>query len=384
MKYMGSKRAMLLNGLGTLIDSSLAGRARFVDLFSGSSAVARFVATRHPISVVAADLQQYAVTLGGAVLHRTAAVESTAEWTAWSQSAQNYLARDKELVELAAVLNVSFDENSDQALFSSIVEATRHACSLLAEGSFPLTRAYGGHYYSLLQGLWLDALRATAPEGDAREPAIAALIEAASECSASPGHTAQPFAPTESGLPHLFGAWSRDVLLRVKARFSDLCSLHAKAAGSAVLADAVEHTHHLHEQDLVFIDPPYSEVQYSRFYHVLEGVAVGHVAEVSGVGRYPAIEWRPQSNFSRKAPAREAFDRLMLGVAAAGAEAIVTFPEGSASNGLSGDLVEAISAQYFRVARRAVKSTFSTLGGNGATRGARQGTIELILHLQPK
>lgn len=383
MKYMGSKRAMLTNGLGSLLSEAVEGRSRFVDLFCGSGAVAKFVASRFDIPVEATDLQQYAVTLGAAVLHRTEAVETAAIWLAWRERATAFLAPHADIVELGHILAVPYSEEEDQAAYVRVVHGVRHACSLLPS-AFPLSRAYGGFYFGLSQAIWLDALRQTAPRGGRRDLATAALIEAASECSASPGHTAQPFAPSATGLKHLFGAWSRDIVDRARLRFSELGKQYARQEGRAVVADAVERTAHLRDRDLVFIDPPYSEVQYSRFYHVLEGVATGSVGEVSGVGRYPSINRRPQSNFSRKSPALGEFDRLMLGVAASGANAMVTFPEGTASNGLSGEMVEEISAQYFHVARRAVKSTFSTLGGTGATRTARQGTTELILYLKPR
>lgn len=383
MKYMGSKRAMLTNGLGELIDDVAAGRGRFVDMFTGSAAVAKFVAARHAVPVVALDLQRYAATLAGAVLHRVAAVNTGDAWQGWLVRASTYLAEHQDLLGYAEALDVCYQRGISSHLYARNVRATRAAAGV-APAQLTLTRAYGGHYFGLRQALWLDALRITVPEGGLQELAIAALVEAASECSASPGHTAQPFAPTKAGIPHLFGAWSRDIVDRTAQRFAAMGLLHARVQGHACVGDAVHETQNLTEIDLVFIDPPYSEVQYSRFYHVLEGVAVGWVDDVEGVGRYPPIRLRPQSNFSRKAPAVEEFELLMKGVAQAGAHALVTFPEHEASNGLSGKLVEEISAQYFDVVRRAVKSTFSTLGGTGTTRDARQGTTELILHLVPR
>jgi adenine-specific DNA-methyltransferase len=383
MKYMGSKRAMLTNGLGALISAVVAERSRFVDLFSGSGAVAKFVASRHNVPVFASDLQRYAVALAGAVIHRTEPINPDATWSLWLEEANAYLAREPDLLEFAAALAARYTGKADYDACALMVETVRDACLLLPE-EFTLTRAYGGHYFGILQTLWLDALRATVPSGELEELSVAALIEAASECSASPGHTAQPFAPTKTGLPHLMGAWERDLKERARQSLGAIASQYAMVKGSACVAEAVQQTYRLEENDLVFIDPPYSEVQYSRFYHVLESVAVGHVGQVAGVGRYSSIETRPQSNFSRTAPALEEFDRLMIGVAAAGAHALVTFPEANASNGLSGQLVEEISGQYFSIVRRVVKSTFSTLGGTGVNRSARQGTTELILHLVPR
>jgi adenine-specific DNA-methyltransferase len=383
MKYMGSKRAMLTNGLGVLISEVVAGRGRFVDLFSGSGAVVKFVANRHNIPVLASDLQNYAAVLAGAVIHRTAPVFAEPVWDAWCERANVFLMNEPDLAEFAASVATEYADEAKFDTYVSMVDTVRDACRFLPE-QFPLARAYGGYYFGLLQALWIDALRATVPDGALAEMAIASLVEAASECSASPGHTAQPFAATQSGLPHLMGSWARDLPARTRRSFNAISQQHAVVKGIACVSDAVQQTIKLDSEDLVFIDPPYSEVQYSRFYHVLEGVAVGRVGSVSGVGRYPDIKERPQSNFSRTAPALEEFDRLMIGVAASGAHALVTFPEANASNGLSGQIVEEISGQYFCVARRAVKSTFSTLGGTGFNRSARLGTTELILHLIPK
>jgi integrase len=52
MKYMGSKRAMLQNGLGTLLEQEIVGAKRFVDLFTGSSAVALHVAQKFGLTLI--------------------------------------------------------------------------------------------------------------------------------------------------------------------------------------------------------------------------------------------------------------------------------------------------------------------------------------------
>lgn len=56
MKYMGSKRAMLENGLGELLGQEIQTANRFVDLFTGSAAVAAHVGCRFHLPVLAFDL----------------------------------------------------------------------------------------------------------------------------------------------------------------------------------------------------------------------------------------------------------------------------------------------------------------------------------------
>ena len=261
------------------------------------------------------------------------------------------------------------------------IARTRALCNSL-DTRYPLTIAYGGYYYSATQAIAIDALRATANAQDGSS--LAALIAAASCCAAAPGHTAQPFSTKKGGLPHLLNAWHKDIFTEARQALGRLLQRKSLIRGSAVVRDAFRMTSKLKLGDLVFVDPPYSEVQYSRFYHVLEAVAKGHVSAVSGVGRYPQISERPQSKYCRTQTVVGEIDRLMMGIAISGAQAIVTFPAGNSSNGLSGELVEAMSDQYFHVRTRKVTSVFSTLGGGRSNRGARQDTTELILHLVPK
>lgn len=379
MKYMGSKRAMLKNGLGHLLDETLVGRQRFVDLFCGSGAVSSFVAQRAAIPVLASDLQQYAVTLTNAVIERTVPFSTDTHWNAWIKRATQWLQKNAVACELTADPCMVTNARSEQLTW---VMKTRTDCALLDDHS-PISKAYGGYYYSARQALAIDALRKTLPTQHA-VPALAALVAAASRCAAAPGHTAQPFSTTESSLPHLIHAWKKDIFKETKAAFDLFANCKSQVIGNATVQDAFNVTEELVEGDLVFVDPPYSEVQYSRFYHVLEAVAQGEVSDVSGTGRYPPLSDRPQSNYCLKTSVIDEFDRLMLGVALSGAEAIVTFPAGESSNGLSGSIVEELSNQYFSVKTKKVASVFSTLGGNRTSRAARQNTTELILHLIPK
>ncbi len=83
MKYMGSKRAMLENGLGHLIVEETQRCERVVDLFCGAGSVSWFAAqsTRRP--VLAIDLQHYAVVLARAIVGREGPINSTELAAGW-------------------------------------------------------------------------------------------------------------------------------------------------------------------------------------------------------------------------------------------------------------------------------------------------------------
>ena len=63
---------------------------------------------------------------------------------------------------------------------------------------------------------------------------------------------------------------------------------------------------------------------------------------------------------------------------------LITFPAGTASNGLSGAEVVDIARHWFKVDSLTIKSRFSTLGGNRRNRSARMKSAELLLSLTPK
>ena len=368
---------MLLNGLGELLAEEVPKAKRFVDLFTGSGSVASHVAQSNDLPVLAFDLQRYGMVLAAAVLRRKHRLVWAHTWAAWYK-------RAKQLAHQS-------DFRLRTHLTQDEVKRARLWCQNLADA--PMTKAYGGHYFSPRQTVWLDAFLKTLPARDpARIVARAALVNAASTCAAAPGHTAQPFQPTRTAKKFLEEAWRRDIVRNTKKAFRTIAELKSKTRGKARVLDANIAAASLKAGDLVFVDPPYSGVHYSRFYHVLESIARGYCGEVTGVGRYPAGAERPRSRFSVGSEAQTAMNELLRLIANRRARAIVTFPDHKCSNGLSGKIVGELAEKHFTINHSRVKSRFSTMGGTGdasrdqtqASRTARQEAKELILVLTPK
>lgn len=364
---------MLQNGLGELLSASAQDAKRFVDLFAGSGAVAVHVARNFSLPVLAIDLQRYSAVLTGAIIQRDATLNYQEVWTNWYARAIGVFHRYKP------------PQNSK--LTRGIVLEFRDWCE--RRTTLPITRGYGGHYFSPSQAVWFDALRSCIPPIEPeRTVALATLLHVASRCAASPGHTAQPLQPTRTAKPFILDAWNKNVVELTKFFFADLSQLFALTKGSVQTLDANDAANEVREGDLVFIDPPYSGVHYSRFYHVFESIVIGGPSRVSGIGRYPDLTLRPRSRYSLKTESRSALSELFEKIAVKKAKAIVTFPEGQCSNGLSGGIVRTVAREYFRIREKAVESKFSTLGGtadsSGKGRAARQQTRELIFLLTPK
>jgi hypothetical protein len=249
-----------------------------------------------------------------------------------------------------------------------------------------ITSAYGGHYFSPKQAVVFDALLKSLPrEAGQRAPCLAALLWAMTRCVASPGHTAQPFQPTETALPFIRAAWSKDAWHATSDALPAIARRAAKRLGAAVVDEATRVAEHdVNERDLVFLDPPYSAAQYSRFYHVLETAARESCGEIAGEGRYPPASERPRSDFSLVSKARAALERLMSVLGSAGCEVVMTFPQDRCSNGLIGEEIVELSRRWFLVDVRSVVARHSTLGGNNSYRASRRSSLELILVMKQR
>ncbi len=375
LKFMGSKRAMLKNGLGEALANTVSDYERFVDLFSGSTAVACHVAENFHVPVIASDLQSFSTALSDAILSRTKPLEEN--WIPkWLKATQDKINTHPIFIESAQIQNSLGD--------TSICKLAKKGRHLFANIPLSFSKSYGGYYFSPLQAIQLETLRKNLPE-DAYQSkvALAALIQTASMCSASPGHTAQPFNPTTNAGKYVTEAWSKDIMKLVAIRCKILSSRHALVKGIALNCDANTITNKIGQSDLVFLDPPYSGVHYSRFYHVLESLCRNAEVDVFGSGRYPCQSERPRSDYSMRSTSEAALEDLLSRLSKVGCGAIVTFPVGNASNGLSGNVVQKMAERYFTVEEAVVKGRFSTLGGNLKNRSARVVSRELLLTLTP-
>lgn len=373
---MGSKRLMLQNGLGELLRAEAKRKNRIVDLFSGSGSVSWFAAQAFAKPVVSVDMQEFAAVLARSVIERTSALDPAQLESCWLDALNGHLIESRPW-QTAQALDLRKPNAGTWA------KEARALCSQ-TRGTGSIWRAYGGYYFSPSQAAVLDTLRRILPpRGPDRWVCSAALVMAASQCVAAPGHTAQPFASTRSAGPFLREAWLRNPVEYARRALTELAKKHARVKGKAKVADAVRIAAHLNESDLVFVDPPYSGVHYSRFYHVLETLARGGCGRVEGSGRYPPSRERPISLFSQKSQSAIAMGKLLSALSEVGCNVIVTFPCNQCSNGLSGAIVVQAAEKYFGIERKLVKTRFSTLGGNGQNRTARKDAKEMILVLRP-
>lgn len=367
---------MLGGKLGDLLLAEVEKVDSFVDLFAGSGAVAHFVAERAAVPVISYDLQEYARVFTAAITERRRPLRAASLMGSWFAKARVH----------ASMQDSNAGWGSSEPLTAAAIASERKRSAKVTSGF--IAKHYGGHYFSHEQAVGLDALYASLPARGTRTRslALAALVAAASSAAASPGHTAQPFQPTESLLPHIETAWKRSVFDEAGSQLLAWGPRHALVTGKAKVGDALASARRVPRGALVFCDPPYSAAQYSRFYHVLEGVARGGWPAVTGAGRAPELAARARSDFSMKSTAGKAMGALLADLRTRDATVIITFPDAAASNGLSGKAIASMAADDWDVSIQTVAASHSTLGGTSkeSTRGGRREVNEAVITLRPR
>ena len=219
--------------------------------------------------------------------------------------------------------------------------------------SFLVTAFYANVYFGLRQSLQIDSLRAAieALDGEQlfadkkRVHYLSALLHAASVSTSGTSHFAQP--------RHL----RKDSELRAVARrrLADVFQVFEEYSGE--IRGTVERTSHRRgnhafqsnytdligeegrfelpgEVDLVYLDPPYTADNYSRFYHVLEVIGRYDYPELQRNrageilrGRYPVIDRRFRSGFCRSGRVEDEFRRVIRASAASGAKLVMSYAD---------------------------------------------------------
>lgn len=389
MKYMGHKGKML-PVLGEILLEFSSNSQKVADPFCGSAAISWFLAENTDKTIISGDIQSFAIARASSVIERTSTFDPDLMLSKWFKRAME---------TVSAVASHfpnhlrSIEPNlTDPSKIKEVVNQSRNFCHDVLpvvffnfEGKWPISKAYGGHYYSPVQALIFDALRQTLPQKPhEKKVALAALVEAISRAAAAPGHTAQPFQPTESSAKYIIEAWLRDPWELTRSSALEIAARAARMRGKGIVGNYRKTISHLQDGDLVFADPPYSGVHYSRFYHALETITRGVEFSPEGRGRYPSIADRPSSAFSKKSEAKTAAKDLLQACSEKKATLVLTFPTLGASNGLTAkDFIDAGRSLFSKVHWEEVRSDFSTLGGNKKHRQARQICNESILCFTP-
>jgi adenine-specific DNA methylase len=240
----------------------------------------------------------------------------------------------------------------------SIAEPFRSAEPLLraraGAGDSPAclaTTYYSNVYFGLRQSLQIDSLRAAIEALDERDPwreskrthYLSALLHAASVSTSGTSHFAQPrHLAKDTELQAMAGRRLtdiRDSLVEYSAAIAQTVRETVFAEGNQVFNSDYRE---LLDEDgvfelpegpgLVYLDPPYTADNYSRFYHVLEVLTRYDYPELkrgrSGEllrGRYPVLAHRFRSDFCSPTKVEDEFRMVLGAVSGSGAKLVISY-----------------------------------------------------------
>jgi hypothetical protein len=338
--YIGNK-SRYLDAIEQVVEGVAEPGSAACDLFAGTSVVTRRLAQRRP--VVSADIQAYSQVLARALTQPAsfscvevdALLDAAREWLrtvrsqtaellSFESSAQAHAADDP--APLAALVeHGSFATHDDGP--PEFVVAKQRARHGLKPDTATLTWYYGGVYFSYAQALELDALRHAIRDVAGRsDTLVAAVMGAASDTVSTVGnHFAQPVQPR-----HRDGSLKRSWVVSVARRrrypvlegFARWLARYGEMRPTMHCCTAIQSDFQQTlsglgpEVGVIYADPPYTRDHYSRFYHVLEtialdddpGVSPGQDSMSPSRGLYRVD--RHQSPFSIRSQVRPAFQEL--------------------------------------------------------------------------
>ena len=326
LNYQGSKKS-LLEFIHENTFEMVKGGSTILDIFSGTCSVGYSYKTTNRI--FANDSEYYSYIISNALLSSNYVgffdVINKIEFyysKNLSQQKDIYIELKKNEEDLISSQNVqgliSLYQNLPTIWNGKIDCSDVHRCYEL------FITYYSGTYFGISQSLDIDSLRYAIEQykGDSVFFALlTSLFFAMKECVFSKdGHMAQPLDPNKNQ--------KRLLLLRKKSiykifidKFSEffdepfITSLNKNKVFNMDFEDLILLPEIKQEVDFIYADPPYTDMQYSRYYHLLNVVALYNYPKPTvNKGQYTKglyVEGRYQSKLSRKSSCLKQFSKLI-------------------------------------------------------------------------
>jgi len=343
--YMGTKKS-LAGTISALCREHAPGP--FLDLFSGISAAGSSVAPLRQIWCN--DAQIFSRTLTEAFFRSTVDRPRSDQVAAIVKRLgdDNLNALAKAVQDpLEEELGLLWDGGTDEQI---AIQARQREDGAMRrtefEGRFShclFTTRYAGSYFGLTQAVQLDAIRYGADQASALDLisdeehrwALLALCRSIASISNSTGHFAQYLTPSPSNIRRVLGKRRRCAWAHWLEALKDMCAVGDadwRANNRVFHGDAVEVLKAISAQNtrpaIIYADPPYTNDQYSRYYHLLETALLYDYPAADGKGLYRGGRFR--SSFSLAREVEGAFERMIGEASQTGASLIISYP----SNGL--------------------------------------------------
>ena len=313
MKYMGSKSELLDFIISSINDLDIESNW-FCDLFSGTSVVGCSLKDEYNVQIN--DIQIYTSIFANTYLPNINKLINSTELEKIKDRVLFYV--DEFYRKYPDLI---FDYNSIdnyEKLTKLEIQQQNLIYSNFEIGFHLFVKYYSGTYWSYTQCVWIDSIRAVAEEYKGKSDyyiILSSLIYAMSYTSQSTGHFAQFRDVTESNMHDIMLYRIRDIWTYFEKKFLEILNMvdvEATNRYTITTLDYLDCLRLIERNTIVYADPPYSSVHYSRFYHAIETLIRYDYPNVKYKGRYR--EDRHQSPFGKKTEVKNAFGKLFKGV----------------------------------------------------------------------
>lgn len=363
IKYMGSKKNILDFVIEAINDTYQGGN--LYDLFGGTSILSGALGKLIPVH--SNDIQEYSAILAKTYL-------SNYDWDKYPVNILD------EIVEKASKYVKSVKKKYPEFNFSYTEKMTVKEFVVLEKQQQDLMgynfdnlshhlfiKYYSGTYWSYQQCLWIDAFRKVADEyknTPVHYVILSSLMFAMSYNSQSTGHYAQYRDATNlSSKTDILIYRQKEMLPYFIKKFIALKNyLHKNSLNHVVTSlDYLKCLENIEPNSLVYADPPYAFVHYSRFYHALETLVKYDYPDVDHKGRYRVD--RHQSPFCKRTEVKPAFEKMFEKIKYKNANLILSY----SNTGMIGleeivEIAERNLGSIYEVTVKEVAYKHSTMG----------------------
>lgn len=396
ISYMGTKRG-LAPAVIELADKRPTGP--LLDLFAGMCSVGAEASRKRPVWVN--DLQVFASEVGLALFCSKSAPVTRED--AFPVLYNDFLTQSRMLngflrnvVSIEETANRRNDFNLSKKIMTqaALEEIDRNRNNIFSSTEYCLfSTIYSASYFGVSQCIEIDSAifsidnavaRSDINSDQARWLKIALAISL-NKCSTSTGHFAQHLTPSQGNSirfhtqrrKSIFSLWL-DAIDQINLINSEITLKSEKNRSYNFSAEDL--LDKLSQRDavpsVIYADPPYTDDQYSRYYHLYETLFLYDYPETSGKGRYRT--GRAASSFSTKTRVEESMRNLIEKSSALGSDLIISYP----SDGLLENSTEQIPnmmKEYFDGTIEAISlpHTHSTMGG-GTSRVNKRAVTEML------
>lgn len=328
LKYMGSKRE-ILGDIREAVDALHTDSTCFCDLFAGTAIVSYAMSDRY--NVISNDIQQYSSVFAKTYFGTYNQYDGQEVVGNILTSAQKHVDHLNRSYPFMKTL-YCYSDDMDFECFKILETAQQDLLDREMNEAYSLfTRSYSGTYWSLEQCIWIDALRKVADDYKAAPiyyAILSSIIYAMSYSSQSTGHFAQFRKMTPKNYKNILFYRKKSIVELFSKKLTEVLSIRKDDNSFEYTCFSLDFRlclQKIPKGSIVYADPPYSNVHYSRFYHAVETLVRYDNPVLEFTGRYRSD--RHQSPFDQQKNVRKAFTLLFEGVKTTQSHLILSYSD---------------------------------------------------------